>query len=115
MPKLSMDKLDQLKNNSKGACENCIKVGMSTCGLAAGADKVYNTLADLLKEHKLTTTVEKCGCIGMCYAEPLVEVNIKGLPSTLYGNVTPGIAKMIIENHIINKELVNDYIYEINS
>lgn len=115
MPELNFESLDKLKQTSRGACQNCIKVGMSTCGLAAGAEEVFNVLETLLKEHKLTTTVEKCGCIGMCYAEPLVEVNIKGLPSILYGNVNAEIAKRIVENHVINNTPVDDHIYEINS
>ncbi len=46
-----------------------IKVGSSSCGIAAGAD----TVLAALKEQG-TYTVEAVGCIGHCYAEPLVEV-----------------------------------------
>jgi len=47
-----------------------IKVGMASCGIAAGANDVY----DLLKEVAQDVEVKAVGCIGHCYAEPLVEV-----------------------------------------
>lgn len=50
-----------------------IKVGQGSCGIAAGAGKVYDVLNTKLSgnEHvKLSIT----GCIGMCYLEPIVDV-----------------------------------------
>ncbi len=47
-----------------------IKVGMASCGIAAGAGEVL----ELLKEIAQDKEVVEVGCIGHCYAEPLVEV-----------------------------------------
>ena len=50
-----------------------IIVGQGSCGIAAGAQKVYNALEGnmaLCKEATLGIT----GCIGMCYLEPIVDV-----------------------------------------
>ena len=47
-----------------------IKVGTGSCGIAAGADEVY----DYLKEKVEDKEVVEVGCIGHCYAEPIVEV-----------------------------------------
>lgn len=48
-----------------------IIVGQGSCGLAAGAGKVYDALkAQLGSEELLGIT----GCIGMCYLEPIVEL-----------------------------------------
>ena len=52
-----------------------IVVGEGSCGIAAGAAKVYNRLESLindgvLKDCELSVT----GCIGMCYLEPIVDV-----------------------------------------
>ena len=46
-----------------------IRVGTSSCGLAAGA-------GDVMEFFKANTdiSIEGVGCIGHCYAEPLVEV-----------------------------------------
>ena len=47
-----------------------IRVGTASCGLAAGADDVLA----LLKHHAPGILLEEVGCIGHCYAEPLVEI-----------------------------------------
>ena len=48
-----------------------IVVGEGSCGIAAGAAKVYNGLKPLISEkNELTIT----GCIGMCFLEPIVDI-----------------------------------------
>ncbi len=48
-----------------------IVVGQGSCGIAAGAAKVYNALAALdNKNFQLGST----GCIGMCFLEPIVDI-----------------------------------------
>ena len=47
-----------------------IKVGVASCGLAAGAGEVL----EALKRNAGEIPVVGVGCIGHCYAEPLVEV-----------------------------------------
>lgn len=48
-----------------------IVVGEGSCGIAAGAAKVYDKLASALdKSNELTIT----GCIGMCFLEPIVDI-----------------------------------------
>ncbi len=72
-----------------------IKVGVGSCGLAAGAEPVF----DYLKENIKDITIEGVGCIGHCYAEPLVEVETdKG--SYFYGNVKPdeALLKDVLDN-----------------
>ena len=50
-----------------------IMVGQGSCGVSAGAARV----AKVLSGHMVPTdtfTVEKTGCIGMCYLEPIVDI-----------------------------------------
>lgn len=49
-----------------------ILVGEGSCGIAAGAEKVYSALQKALDvtSHELGVT----GCIGMCYLEPIVDL-----------------------------------------
>src|SRR5690554_3609561 len=47
-----------------------IMVGMASCGIAAGANEVLNLLRDMAPDKDIV----EVGCIGHCYAEPLVEV-----------------------------------------
>ncbi len=50
-----------------------VKVGMASCGRAAGADEVYRKLSEHITEHGLAVKLQKTACIGMCFEEPLVE------------------------------------------
>lgn len=59
-----------------------IRVGVSSCGLAAGAQEVVDKLIE-----KSDAPVLGVGCIGHCYAEPLVEV-ITDTESVLYANIS---------------------------
>ena len=92
--------------------ENWIKVGYGTCGIAAGADTVYTSLVEELKKRNLDIPVFKCGCAGMCYAEPLVEVNIEGAPRVFYGRVSRDMVHRIVEEHVSRRRLLDDYIYD---
>mgnify|MGYP006289857895 CR=1 FL=1 len=61
-----------------------IKVGTASCGIAAGADEVYDYLSENVTDHD----VVEVGCIGHCYAEPLVEVETEDR-SYFFENVEP--------------------------
>ncbi len=47
-----------------------IKIGTGSCGLAAGAGEVY----DFFKANVPDIDIVGVGCIGHCYAEPIIEV-----------------------------------------
>ena len=49
-------------------------VGLATCGIAAGAETVLQSLKEKVKAQKLPVEVGITGCIGMCYQEPLLEI-----------------------------------------
>lgn len=50
-----------------------IKIGLGSCGIAAGALKVYEKFLEYSKDRE-DIFIEKVGCIGMCYLEPIVDV-----------------------------------------
>ncbi|NLL12010.1 MAG: (2Fe-2S) ferredoxin domain-containing protein [Fibrobacter sp.] len=90
-----------------------IKVGMSTCGIAAGAQDVFDTLAKEIKRRDVQIELKRTGCVGMCYAEPLIEVYVEGLPVVTYGMVNSETALRIMEEHVCGKRLVNDHIFDL--
>ncbi len=109
---ITKEDLAQLKEAAvKARPKNWIKVGYSTCGVAAGADEVYKTLVEEVKSHGVDVAVIKCGCAGLCSAEPLVEVNVEGMPHVFYGKVTRDVAQKVVEEHICQKKLVENHIY----
>ncbi len=74
-----------------------ITVGMATCGLSAGAARVFETFQKLAEEG---IAVASTGCLGMCYREPLVEVD-DGTSRTLYGGVDAAGAERIYREHVL--------------
>lgn len=78
-----------------------IKVGMASCGIAAGARPVYEALNDAAESHE-DVEIREVGCIGLCFHEPLVEIEQNG-QRTLYGEVTAEKALEIFEKHVIGK------------
>jgi NADH:ubiquinone oxidoreductase subunit E len=49
-----------------------IMVGTATCGRAAGALEVLQAIKERLAEEHVNAHVVEVGCMGHCYAEPLV-------------------------------------------
>ena len=76
-----------------------VRVGLSTCGRAAGAQAVFNALATQVRDHALPVTLQPTGCVGACHREPLVEVVDNGV-TTLYGPVAPGDAAALLLRHL---------------
>ena len=77
--------------------DTILKVGLGSCGIAAGALDVYNHLEkDLSESEKSSFNLHQTSCIGLCFAEPIVEVhNSEG--RIVYGNVDNNFADRIIE------------------
>jgi (2Fe-2S) ferredoxin len=111
MSKLTRQDLEKMKTSNAG--RPYIKVGMSTCGVAAGAQEVYDLLAQEIKAHNVSIDLRRTGCVGMCHCEPLVEICVEGIPVVTYGRVTKDVALRIVEEHVCQKRLVNDHIYEL--
>ncbi len=76
-----------------------IKVGLGSCGIAAGGRKVLEALQTEAKLNNINVQIEPTGCIGMCFYEPIVDVIADG-ETYSYGFVNEEIAKRIIDEHI---------------
>ena len=72
-----------------------IVIGEGSCGIAAGAQKVYDALAPLLNDTDIDLGIT--GCIGMCFLEPIVDLYDKGLLLKRLVKVTPEQAGVIAE------------------
>ncbi len=121
MAKMTLDALRKLREEQKevinrrdtGDKSIHIIVGMGTCGIAAGAKEALNVFLGEAYTRKLDNVVVKqTGCMGLCHAEPTVEVKMDGMPDTLYGNVTADVAKKIVELHVLGGKLVNEHVFD---
>ena len=101
----------QLRTTGENPDRTVITVGMATCGIAAGARKIMSTLVEQAAQKNLdNVSIIATGCLGFCYAEPLVEVREPGRDSIRYGNVDEARAIEIIDKHIIAGELIDNAI-----
>ncbi len=106
MPQYNSEAMAAIREKQTHSGKNWIKVGMSTCGVAAGSQAVYDALVAGVKERGLDVEVRPCGCMGMCYAEPLVEVQVEGAPKTLYGHINEWTAERLLDSHVTLKRVV---------
>lgn len=86
-------------------------VGLGSCGVAAGAGKVYEKISALQKAENLQFELKKTSCVGMCFREPLVEI-IDENGHYLYGEINEDRAVEILNKHIVNQNPVKEYIVE---
>ena len=92
--------------------ENSIRVvvGMATCGIAAGARPVMTAFLDEINRRGLTNvTVSQTGCIGVCRLEPVAEVFVPGEEKVTYVRLRPEMVPSIVEQHLVNHNVVQDY------
>lgn len=122
MAKMTLEELRKLRDNKRTELrkrdsegkEIQIIVGMGTCGLASGAKETLDSFLAALDEKKLVDSVlvRQTGCMGLCYAEPTVEVIVPGMPTVIYGKVDAAVARQIVEKHIIGKTLLDNLIQD---
>ena len=79
-------------------------VGAATCGRAAGATEVLQSLRNHIKAGKINALVIEVGCLGPCSFEPLVIVHKSGTPRVCYANVGPDQIIHILENHVLGDD-----------
>ncbi len=84
-------------------------VGLGSCGIAAGAGKVYDELVRIKEADNMDYELKKTSCIGMCFREPLVEIRDES-GSYLYGNVDVKKINDIVDKHILKYSPIKEYI-----
>lgn len=95
----------------EGSNDIRIVVGMATCGIAAGARPVLNTIVEEVDKQNLRdkATVTQTGCIGICRLEPIVEVFESGKEKVTYVKMTPEKAVRVVTEHIKGGKPVFEY------
>jgi NADP-reducing hydrogenase subunit HndB len=114
----SLQELAEIREKMKGKValregQNDVRVvvGMATCGIAAGARPVLNTLVEEVEKQGVAdkATVTQTGCIGICRLEPIVEVYEPGKEKVTYVKMTPEKAKRVVTEHIKGGTPVYEY------
>lgn len=87
-----------------------IVIGMATCGIAAGAKPVMNSIIDELKRNDINNViVSQTGCIGICKLEPVVEVYMPGKEKVTYVKMNVTRARRMIYEHVIGGKIIDEY------
>jgi NADH-quinone oxidoreductase subunit F len=85
-------------------------VGTATCGRAAGAMEVVRAFRDEIKKQNIDCPVIEVGCMGHCYAEPLVIIRKQGYPPICYGYVNPVIAERLVNEFILGNNPCPEFV-----
>jgi len=117
MPKLkSLEDLQRLRDQAQQDMRvrletgTRITVGMGTCGIAAGATETMHAIVEELKRREIEADVTTVGCIGMCSREPLVDIEQAGSARITYGGVNPDMVSRLLEEHLINGRVVQEWV-----
>ncbi|MBS3906114.1 MAG: SLBB domain-containing protein [Syntrophaceae bacterium] len=81
-----------------------IFIGCATCGVSVGALEVAEAFEKELIKHNLQGEIIKLGCLGICFAEPLVYITKQGNPTICYKNLKPEDAFRIVYNYLIEDD-----------
>lgn len=80
--------------------EPWIRVSTGLMGMAAGARETLGALRHHIAQAGVDATISEVGTTGMCYAEPLVDVQVPDGPRVLYANVGPDRVPEIVRRHV---------------
>ncbi len=88
---------EKRRNEFRDAPVPKIHIGMATCGIASGALETKKAFEEALDEYNIEARIHTVGCLGHCYAEPVVVIDHpdSGFPPIFYHEVNAGKAKML--------------------
>jgi len=92
-----------------------VTIGLSSCGIAAGAEAVLDTFKKETRRRNIPAMIGTTGCLGMCHREVLVEITSPDGRFSLYGEVTPERVPAIVSEHLVNGVPVAKWLVADNS
>ncbi len=95
---------ERLFQEKWGSGKTKIFIGSATCGISVGALEVSQAFEEAIKRHGLQAEIVKVGCLGICFAEPLVYILKEGNPIICYKNLKPEDAHRIVYNYLIEDD-----------
>ncbi len=113
MAKLSIADLKKIKERvlsdmsvREGGQKAKVTVHMGTCGIAAGARAVMDSLmSEIAAVGATEIMVTTSGCAGMCSKEPMVTVEMLGQEPVLYGQMDANKMRQVFRRHVLLGEV----------
>lgn len=117
MAKLKIGDLDKISQRVRkttllreGAGKAKIVVHMGTCGIAAGAREIMNTLLDEFAKQNIDDVIlTSSGCAGLCSREPMATVELKDEAPVKYVDLTAEKIRKILSEHVIGGKVVSEF------
>ncbi len=110
MKTLSRQDLEAIAATAPGTPAEWIRVQLDTGGIAAGAETVHAALTQGCAERGLVIALRRAGSFGYSFADPVVEVQVAGMPRILYGRITPELVDRILDEHVRGHRLLEDHV-----
>jgi len=105
---MTFDEIQRQANSEWEALQQSEKprilIGTATCGRAAGVIGVLKAFEAEIKRQKAEALITQVGCIGLCYAEPLVVIIKRANFSVCYANITPEIVPRLVAGYILGDD-----------
>ena len=79
-----------------------IRIGTALCGKAAGGDAVLASVQESLENRGIDALVSEVGCLGLCFAEPLLDIQMPGGSRVFYSNVRSEDVDSILNSHLVS-------------
>jgi NADP-reducing hydrogenase subunit HndB len=113
MAKLTIADLKKIKDKAhadsalrEGVHRAKVTVHMGTCGIAAGARTVMDSLmAEIAEAGVSDVVVTTSGCAGFCAQEPMVTVELTGQEPIVYGKIDANKMRQIFKRHVMLGEV----------
>jgi NADH-quinone oxidoreductase subunit F len=102
----------QRTEEKKAAGIPTISIVMSTCGLASGAAETKQAFEEALTNKFIEARIVSVGCLGHCYAEPLVIIDhpTSGFPPICYHQVSAARAQVLVGSYLEKGDPVFKYV-----
>ena len=104
--KQAVAKWEELRNNPVPL----IYIGAGSCGLAAGAAETQAAVEEYLERKGIDARIIQVGCIGPCYLEPLMDVQMPGQARISYANVMAKDVARILQAFFNDGEITKDHL-----
>jgi len=82
-----------------------IKVGLGSCCVAKGSDRLFAALKAAARETGANVQVKRVGCVGMCHRTPLIDVARDGKPARFFSALDPSEARQLVLGEFRSRNL----------
>ncbi len=85
-----------------------IFIGMGTCGLASGANKVKEKIEQELGRLEIEADIIPVGCVGYCAVEPIVDIKMPDGARIVYSQVSVKDVPALLTKTILEKGVMRE-------